>query len=80
MLFNQRATEVVRSRPTCDHPNCEELAAVDAATNRGPWGYFCTAHHAALCANRLGLGAGQVLLCGDGLDEELKEYYELEDN
>ena len=79
MLFNCRATDVVRTRPKCDAPQCSNEAAVDAATGRGAWGYFCTTHHNSLCGGRLGMGVGQVLLCGDDYDDELKAWYDLEE-
>lgn len=78
MLFDGKATEARLSRPVCDHPLCDQPAAVDAATNHGPWGYFCESHHSSLCDKRLGVGAGQVLLCGDDLDSQLIKLYHLE--
>lgn len=79
MLYDGRATNVVRERPGCDVMGCKDDAAVDAATTGGSWGYFCTLHHSDLCARRLGMGAGQVLLCGDDYDAELREHYDLPD-
>jgi hypothetical protein len=75
MLFNNRATDVLRERPRCDI--CGKEAAVDGRTRMGPWGYLCAGCF-AMEGVGLGMGRGQVLLCGDALDSELIRQYNLE--
>jgi len=74
MLYDNRATDLLKERPECDI--CELPAAVDGKTRRGPWAYMCTEHYDRL-GSGLGAGRGQVLLCGDEHDAALVELFEL---
>jgi len=78
MLFNDKATDQKKPRPNCDMCNKDtDKAAVDGKTQMGPWAYMCVYHHEDVGLG-LGMGIGQVLLCGDELDELLKTHYHLE--
>lgn len=68
-LYGNLATSALKDRPRCDI--CQDPAIAEAKTI-GPWGYFCEEHWLSLCAGRLGLGKGQILLCGDDLDNHLR--------
>lgn len=81
MLYNGRATDVLSTRPRCDLCRLlgtHTLAVVDGNTLGGKWGYMCEGHFAS---NGIGLGegVGQVLLCGDDMDDQLKRNFNLED-
>lgn len=79
MKFNGMATDNLASRPPCDicaASGVESLAAVDGATDQGPWAYMCTDCH-YVHGKGLGEGVGQVLLCGDEMDTELRKLYRL---
>jgi hypothetical protein len=80
MLYNDRATDVLPLRPTCDVCGSGP-AAVDGKTAQGAWGYMCEDCHRSFGfdgGRQLGMGVGQVLLCGDALDATLLANYELE--
>lgn len=69
MLYQNKATDKLTTRPQCDI--CASGAAIaDGKTTMGPWAYMC-----AVCfgsyATGLGMGVGQILLCGDGMDASL---------
>lgn len=62
-------------RPSC--ALCEHPAIADAATVQGPWGYLCQRHF-DMYGRGLGTGVGQVLLCGDEVDDRLIAKYNLQ--
>ena len=68
MLYDGRATDALRKRPTCNF--CDKLAVVDAMINAGLWAYLCPIHYLEHGIG-LGIGRGQVLLCGDSMDADL---------
>jgi hypothetical protein len=76
MLYGNRATDVLKARPRCDICGSAD-AAVDGKTRMGPWGYLCNGCFSTEGVG-LGMGRGQVLLCGDALDSELVRHYKLE--
>lgn len=80
MKYNDRATENKKPRPDCDlcQDSPKSAAAVDGKTRYGPWGYMCLLHH-RIDGLGLGLGKGQVLLCGDDSDALLIEHYNLKE-
>ena len=60
MKYDDTATENLTTRPQCDL--CQSRpAAIDGATNTGPWGYMCIPCHEVHGVG-LGLGKGQRLL------------------
>lgn len=75
MLFNNRATDALATRPPCDICTSAN-AAVDGKTVHGAWAYMCAGCHDAYGVG-LGMGVGQVLLCGDGRDDQLKQQFDL---
>jgi hypothetical protein len=84
MLFKGKATDALTQRPDCDI--CKSAivpqtkpAAVDGATQMGPWGYMCIEHHKSI-GRGLGEGAGQALFCNDEHDELIAEAYSLKPN
>jgi hypothetical protein len=76
MLFNERATDALSERPKCNvcKPFGAQPAIADGKTNYGPWGYLC-AEHFRKYGSGLGMGRGQILLCGDEHDTELIATY-----
>jgi hypothetical protein len=73
MLYNGTATDVLTTRPNCDI--CHSRPAIaDAKTHSGPWAYLCEDHFNQR-AGGLGVGRGQILLCGDDMDEALIARY-----
>jgi hypothetical protein len=79
MLYNGQATNSITPRPRCDMCNMDgksELAIADASTRSGPWAYLCdSCFHRH--ANGLGVGVGQILLCGDEKDAGLIRQFSL---
>lgn len=63
-------TTKLPKRPTCDL--CKQKPAIADARipGRGAWAYLCSDHFKSVNAT-LGLGRGQLLLCGDEIDSTL---------
>lgn len=79
MLYENKATDVLDARPTCDVCMSKvdvpaRRAIADGKTTMGPWAYMCEDHFTAL-GTGLGLGVGQIILCGDELDHRLIPKY-----
>jgi hypothetical protein len=82
MLFDGKATDNLTTRPECDICKSQGAivglpAIVDGhVIGVSSWAYMCDTH---FCAHGqgLGLGVGQVLLCGDTQDEQLKVKFHL---
>ena len=83
MLYNGRATDNLKVRPPCSFCTAnhvtESLAVVDGATYGYGWTYMCEDHFVDVGIG-LGKGVGQVLLCGDYMDNRLRVEFKLVDD